>query len=334
MNKSYAISDIAPRLFHTWFAEPSWNTWRPVIKAAFGEALNPAELEVFREVAGGRDPPPGPVKQFWACVGRGGGKDSVASAIVTAAALVDYRKKLRRGERATCLLLAQDRDAAAICRGYVVAHFRATPELAAMIVAETRDGLALDNGCDIVIGANTFRGVRGKTLACVVMDEVSFWRDERSANPDVEVFRAVKPGLMRLPGSVLVCISTPYAKRGLMWSAFREHYGRSDPRVLFVKGTSLQFNPTLDAAEIASEYAADPEAARAEYGAEFRDDLSSYIDAALIEGLVDVGVTVRPWVTGVSYFAFVDAASGTGQDSFTCAIGHVDAEGRVFGCPT
>jgi len=50
----------------------------------------------------------------------------------------------------------------------------------------------------------------------------------------------------------------------------------------------------------------------------------------LIESLVDKGIKVRPPVPGTFYFAFVDAASGIGQDSFTCAIAHRDADGRII----
>ena len=72
----------------------------------------------------------------------------------------------------------------------------------------------------------------------------------------------------------------------------------------------------------------DPAAASAEYGGEFRSDLESFISREVIESAIDRGVLVRPPKEGVSYVGFVDAASGTGKDSYTLAVAH--AEGTTI----
>jgi hypothetical protein len=46
----------SPRLFAPHFAGESWNVWKAVIKAAYAEPMNDAELRIFRSVAE-RDPP-------------------------------------------------------------------------------------------------------------------------------------------------------------------------------------------------------------------------------------------------------------------------------------
>ena len=48
--KAIAIADAmaSPKLFAPFFAGPSWKTWRVVIKAMAGEALNAVEVETFR----------------------------------------------------------------------------------------------------------------------------------------------------------------------------------------------------------------------------------------------------------------------------------------------
>ena len=48
--------------------------------------------------------------------------------------------------------------------------------------------------------------MRGRTLLCAILDEVSFWRDDASANPDVETYRAILPSLATTNG-MLVGIS-------------------------------------------------------------------------------------------------------------------------------
>jgi hypothetical protein len=47
-------------------------------------------------------------------------------------------------------------------------------------------------------------------------------QDERTARPDVETYRAVLPSLMTLPGAMLVGISTPHKKSGLLFERYNE----------------------------------------------------------------------------------------------------------------
>jgi hypothetical protein len=53
------------------------------------------------------------------------------------------------------------------------------------------------------------------------LDEIAMWRDETSAAPDREVYRAVVPSLMTTSG-LLVAISTPYRKVGLLYQKWRD----------------------------------------------------------------------------------------------------------------
>ena len=64
--------------------------------------------------------------------------------------------------------------------------------------------------------------------------------------------------------------------------------------------------------------------ARAEYDAEFRNDISGYADAALIESAVARGVLVRAPLAGQHYVAFTDPSGGS-SDSMTLGIAHDEA---------
>jgi hypothetical protein len=232
-------------LFADWFRGSSWNNWRAVLKGAFALHMSEAERVFFRTVAG-RDPPTKPVRELWCVIGRGGGKDSIASLISAyAAALFDRRDRLRPGERALCMCLACDRDQARIVLGYTRSYFESIAPFRAMVRREVASGFELSNGVDIAISTNSYRSVRGRTLLLAIMDECAFWRDERSATPDEETYRAITPGLARMPGSMLIGISTPPAKRGLLYRKYKEAHGR-DGDVLVIKAPSLTFNPTLD----------------------------------------------------------------------------------------
>jgi len=319
-----------PGLFGRWFSGPSWDGWRAVLRGAFALPMTETERAFFRSVAD-REPPTAPVRELWAICGRRAGKDSVASLIAShAAALFDQGHRLRAGERALVMCLASDRDQAKIVLGYARAYFDQSPPLAAMVTRETAGCFELENGVDLAIATNNFRATRGRTLLCVVFDEVAFWFDENSARPDKETYRSVVPGLATLPG-MLIGISSPYGKSGLLYEKWQRHFGR-DGDVLVIRAPSIALNPTLDRTMIEREIAEDPAAASAEWLAEWRSDVASFIDIALIEAAVDRGVTVRPPQKGIDYRAFCDAASGAGKDSFTAAIAHNDDGVAVLDC--
>jgi hypothetical protein len=46
-------------------------------------------------------------------------------------------------------------------------------------------------------------------------DELAFWPSEESANPDYEVLDAIRPGMATVPGAMLLCASSPYARRAV-----------------------------------------------------------------------------------------------------------------------
>jgi hypothetical protein len=85
-------------------------------------------------------------------------------------------------------------------------------------------------------------------------------------------------------------------------------------------------NPSVDKAVIAEAYEDDPASARAEYGAQFRDDLIDYVSAETIAALTMIGRSELPPMADVTYSAFVDASAGR-NDSMTLAIGHLSANG-------
>jgi hypothetical protein len=173
---------------------------------------------------------------------------------------------------------------------------------------------------------HSFRSIRGRTLVACVFDETAFWRDETSSQPDVEVYTAVLPALARTNG-MLVAISTPYRKMGLLYTKYRDCFGDSNDDILVVQGASTVFNPTIDATIIAAQRAADPTGSGAEWDATFRDDLSSFLDDQSIDAAIDYARPLElPPRDGVPHFAFVDMSGGR-HDLSTIAIVHTEGEG-------
>ena len=71
-----------------------------------------------------------------------------------------------------------------------------------------------------------------------------------------------------VPGALLLCISSPYARRAELWGAYKDHYGNDGHSVLVWKADTASMNPHLDPQIIADAYQRDKAAASAEYGAD------------------------------------------------------------------
>ncbi len=300
----------------------TWQTWRTVLRAAFGLALNRDEARAFAAVAGGRQPPETKVRELWAILGRRSGKSRVAAALaVFFAVLVDHSGKLAPGEIGHVLVLAATRDQARVIKNYAEGFLRASPILAGMIVEVTQEEIRLSNGVVIGVHPANFRTVRGRTLLACIFDEAAFWRDESSATPDVEVYRAVIPALATT-GGMLVAISSPYRRIGLLHQKHKDYFGTDDDAVLVIQGASVDFNPTLDPALIERARRDDPDSALAEWDGGFRPDLSAFMDDATIEDAIDRARPLElPPVAGRTYQTFVDASAGR-HDAFTIGIAH------------
>ncbi|MDF3625778.1 hypothetical protein [Brytella acorum] len=90
-------------------------------------------------------------------------------------------------------------------------------------------------------------------------------------------------------------------------------------------------NPALDPAIVEEAHEEDPAAAAAEYGAEFRSDIASFISPEVIQACTVPGRFELPFVKTHRYRAFVDPSGGSG-DSFTLAIAHDEGDIAVLDC--
>jgi hypothetical protein len=101
--------------------------------------------------------------------------------------------------------------------------------------------------------------------------------------------------------------------------------------IVFLQGASELLNPLSDRRIIEEAYAADAAVARAEYGGEFREDISAYLPNDIIDAALCPGERSRSRLLEYAYVGFVDAAGGgAGGDAMTCAVAHQDERGRLF----
>jgi hypothetical protein len=328
MNLLQAMRD--PNLFSPWFKEPqTWSAWRSFLCALFALKMTSDQVETFQRCTGRSSPPTKPASEAWLCCGRRSGKSFCLALIaVFLSCFHDYRKHLAPGERATVMVIARDRAQARVILRYIRALLTEVPMLARLISREVTEGFDLTNSVTIEVASASFKSVRGYSICAALCDELAFWPSSvDSANPDAEIIAALRPAMVTIPNSMLLCASSPYARRGALWDAWRRHYGQ-DSNVLVWQADTRTMNPTVPQKFIDEAYEADPMSAAAEYGAIFRSDVQALLTRESVEQCVSIDVRERPAITGQHYQAFVDPSGGS-ADSMTLAIGHRERDGGV-----
>jgi hypothetical protein len=130
---------------------------------------------------------------------------------------------------------------------YIAGFLDGVPMLRQLVVNRTKESVELANRVTIEVHTASFRAVRGYTLVAALCDEIAFWTtDEAGADPDTEILTGLRPGMATVPGSLLIAISSPYARRGALWEAYRKHYGQDGDPVLVWQAPTVATNPGVD----------------------------------------------------------------------------------------
>ena len=280
-------------------------------------------------------------REVWAVIGRRGSKTDGLAATITAyeAAMGGHEAYIRKGQRAMCFQVAQDLRMARYSLHFIRATLESSPLLSKMITDVTADRIDLRNGLTIATVPPTVKSVRGYASPVIVNDEVGSWYQESdSANPDYEIYRAALPGQLQFPDALVVGISTPWNKAGLLYKMYAAGTGGwkiPDPlpkeeyrNLLVLHGTTAMMdNPLVTREFLEEEFQRDPEAFARECLAQFQDSISGFISAASVDRATDRGLHERPWARDIQFVAAMDA--GFRHDSFTVTIVHRDARGHL-----
>jgi hypothetical protein len=122
----------------------------------------------------------------------------------------------------------------------------------------------------------------------------------------------------------LIALSSPYSRRGALWDAYKRHYGKTGP-ILVAQAPSRTMNPTLPQRVVDQAMQRDLASARAEYMAEFRTDVETFVSQEAVDACTHPDRLELPPIAGQQYFAFTDPSGGS-KDSFTLAIAHRENE--------
>jgi len=315
---------LNPGWFGPAFPKPeTWSAWFVFLKALFGEPMDEDELVVFRQCTGLEAPRPGGYREVYSICGRRSGKSRISAYIAAyTAVLGPFSEMLSAGERAWIFVIATDRQQAGVVFGYIKALLTGCqPDL---VQRESSDELHLSNGISICVKTASFRAGRGYSTALIILDELAFLRNEESVNPASDIIASLLPG--RMKGAKLLGISTPYSKSGYLYDCWKQFYGKESKVLIWKAGTRLM-NSTLDDETIADLLERDPVVFGAELNAEWRDDISSFIDEGILRACM-CRPTELPDPDHHTYLAFVDPSGGK-SDSMTLAIGHLEGNKAV-----
>jgi hypothetical protein len=251
-----------PNLFTLWFRDrASWASWFAFLAALFALKMTDEQHAIFEQCTGRSAPLTTPAREGWLIVGRRGGKSFILALIaVFVATFRDHQQHLAPGVRGTVMVIATDRKQARIILRYIGALLR-VPLLAQTIERETADSFDLDNSITIEVHTASFRSTRGYAIVAALCDELAFWPTDDSAEPDFEVINALKPGMAQFPGALLLCTSSPYARRGALWDAHRKHFGKNGDPILVWHAETRVMNPTIPQAIIDEAKERDPASA-------------------------------------------------------------------------
>ncbi len=341
MNIIDAVSD--PNLFMPYLAGDSddltsWKCWLTFLRVLHGLKTSEDEADLIRR-ATGRDPNKLPKGGFSECLvlaGRRSGKSKMIALCGAFEAILSEREKvLSVGEIPLVCIVSPTKFQSRIILNYLKSIFDSTPMLANEVVEEKAGSFVLKNGVEVSVVAGDPRTVRGFSVIACIIDEVCFFglSEESKVRSDQELVRALRPTL-GTTGGRLLAVGSPYKASGYGYHTFKRAYGNDKCDVLCWNAPSLVMNPTLPAVVVQRAIDEDPIAASVEYCVRpglFREDVDSFIERAIVEGLVIPNRKELPPRSGVPYAAFADMSGGRHDDA-CLAIAHKESETIILDC--
>ncbi len=317
-------------LFAKWFADrETWAAWFAFLAALFALPMTDDQRAIYEQCTGRDTPPTDVASEAWLVCGRRAGKSFILALIaVFLACFFDYRRFLQPGERGTIMVVAADRKQARTIMRYIGGLLRGVPMLKRLIQSETRESFDLNNSITIEVGTASFKSLRGYTIVAALCDEIAFWPSDNSAEPDYEILNALRPAMATIPNAMLLCASSPYARKGALWATHRKYFGKAG-LILVWQAATRTMNATVPQSVIDDAMERDASSAAAEYLAQFRSDIEALLTREAVEACVSPGVRERPFIPRLKYKAFVDPSGGS-SDSFTMAIAHREGNGLIL----
>ena len=183
----------------------------------------------------------------------------------------------------------------------------------------------------MVSGNSSSSSIRGKNNIVTIFDESAFFIDNNGRFSGQEVYSALTPSVAsftnpytkRCDGKVLT-LSSPYSKSGIFWDLYNMAFREPENMLMFKMYTALM-NPTVASDFLKTEKRKNPQSFKREYGAEFSDNIASWLDEYDVKKMEENMDTerknnLRNGKHGVEYFWGIDI--GQKNDGVALAIVH------------
>jgi hypothetical protein len=145
----------------------------------------------------------------------------------------------------------------------------------------------------ITFKASVSKGLRGSGNIVIILDEMAHFQDKGMSSAK-DIYDAIVPSTMAFSpkdprdtskplGPVearVICISSPLNKAGKFFELY--HFGMSraegSENMLVIQAPTWEVNPTVEASSLKEKYHEDPTVFMTEYGAQFSDRVSGWIE--------------------------------------------------------
>lgn len=214
-----------------------------------------------------------------------------------------------------------------------------SPNKASMYLKSQRDKKEFSGDkytIEFIAEACSARGNRGRNNIFVAFDEVAhFFKDmggkTSSDKTDKAVYEAVTPSLAMYPNpdgtpaGKIILISSPADKSGLLWEEFQRSFDKEQGKdILMVQLPSWEMNPKIPSQFLKSQFYKGAVVFNTEYGAQFSDRLSGWIDdPEVVRSCVNESMRMKERSSErIPYFIGVDI--GLKNDGTALCITHVE----------
>jgi len=174
-------------------------------------------------------------------------------------------------------------------------------------------------------GGCASNSLRGRNNITIILDEMAFFIDNNGRFSGGEVYRALTPSTATFEGDgKIICISSPRAKYGAFYDRFSQSVDEKDSTLMF-QMYSAMCNPNVDSMHLKNERRRDRSGFMCEYGGEFSDTITAWIDdEPSFKACLSERVGRSRGDVGVPYFMGIDL--GLKNDGTAVVIVHRDDE--------
>jgi len=168
--------------------------------------------------------------------------------------------------------------------------FRNKPTLSYMQLSTNRDieryGESGRPSMRIVAAPCSGRGLRGHNNIVVILDEIAFFFESETSDDksDTAIYEAVTPSVAKFtspdgePDGRIICISSPGSKSGKFWDLYQRAMEPNCSNLLMIQAPTWEADPSISPKFLRDRYYENPVTYMSEYGAEFSDRVTGWIE--------------------------------------------------------